>query len=47
EETIVAYVTGLGLKTLEAFERDNQPTITVEPTLEAFRAAYADARKIA
>lgn len=47
EETIVAYVTGLGLKTLEAFERDNQPTMTVEPTLEAFRAAYADARKIA
>lgn len=47
EENIVAYVTGLGLKTLEAFERDNQPTITVQPTLEAFRAAYEGARKIA
>jgi threonine synthase len=39
-ERVVAYVTGLGLKTLEAFERDNRPTITVEPTLDAFVEAY-------
>lgn len=47
DETVVAYVTGLGLKTLEAFEKDNQPTMTVEPTLEAFEAAYESTRKIA
>jgi threonine synthase len=40
DEKVVAYITGLGLKTLEAFEADNRPTITVEPTLEAFSAAY-------
>lgn len=40
DEKVVAYVTGLGLKTLEAFEADNRPTITVQPTLEAFVAAY-------
>lgn len=39
-ECVVAYVTGLGLKTLEAFERDNRPSMTVEPTLEAFAEAY-------
>ncbi len=40
DEKVVAYVTGLGLKTLEAFESDNRPTMTVEPTLEAFAEAY-------
>lgn len=47
DERVVAYITGLGLKTLEAFEVDNQPTITVEPTLEAFQAAYSESKKIA
>lgn len=42
EEKVVAYITGLGLKTLEAFEADNRPTITIEPTLESFAAAYRE-----
>lgn len=40
DEKVVAYITGLGLKTLEAFEADNRPTVTVPPTLDAFAAAY-------
>ncbi len=41
DETIVAYITGNGLKTVEAVvEAVNKPTI-IQPTLESFEAAYA------
>ncbi|MER3395847.1 MAG: threonine synthase [Acidimicrobiia bacterium] len=40
DEKVVAYITGLGLKTLEAFEPDNKPSITVKPTLDDFARAY-------
>ena len=35
QETVVAYVTGLGLKTLEGFEGAFTPAATITPTLEA------------
>lgn len=40
EERVVAYVTGHGLKTLEAVAPVVGPTATIEPTLEAFHAAF-------
>ncbi len=39
DETVVAYVTGHGLKTVEALVDRVGPTATIEPTLEAFDAA--------
>jgi threonine synthase len=39
DERVVAYVTGLGLKTLEAVAGRVGPTATIKPTL----AAFADA----
>ncbi len=38
DETVVAYVTGSGLKTVEALGDDVRPTATIAPTLEAFLA---------
>ena len=39
DERVVAYVTGLGLKTLDAVAPHVGPTATIAPTLEAFREA--------
>jgi threonine synthase len=39
DERVVAYVTGHGLKTLEAVAPTCGPTATIAPTLEAFNAA--------
>jgi threonine synthase len=39
DERVVAYVTGLGLKTIEAVAPLVGPTATITPTLEAFNAA--------
>jgi threonine synthase len=38
-ERVVAYITGNGLKTLDAVAPECQPTVTVAPNLEAFQAA--------
>jgi threonine synthase len=39
DERVVAYVTGIGLKTLDAVAPRCQPTATIAPTLDAFNAA--------
>ncbi len=39
DEQVVAYVTGNGLKTLDAVAPGSEPTITIAPTLDAFLAA--------
>jgi threonine synthase len=39
EEKVVAYVTGMGLKTLEAFDKRFAPTVTIQPKLEALGEA--------
>jgi threonine synthase len=39
DERVVAYVTGAGLKTIEAISPHVGPTATIAPTLEAFNAA--------
>lgn len=41
DERVVVYVTGHGLKTLEAVSPHVGPTATIEPTLEAFDAELA------
>jgi threonine synthase len=38
DERVVVYITGLGLKTLDAVEAD--PTATISPTLDAFHEAF-------
>src|SRR5579863_1530137 len=38
-ERVVAFITGNGLKTLDAVAADCRPTVTVAPNLEAFQAA--------
>jgi threonine synthase len=38
DERVVLYITGLGLKTLDAVEAD--PTATIKPTLDAFHDAF-------
>jgi len=45
DEQVVAYVTGHGLKTLDAVAEHCGPTATIAPTLEAFNAAF-DSREI-
>lgn len=40
DERVVAYVTGHGLKTLEAIEPHVRATVTIPPSLDAFRAAF-------
>ena len=39
DETVVAYVTGMGLKTLEAFGDRFAPAVTIQPKLEALGEA--------
>ena len=41
EERVVAYVTGHGLKTLEALTATVGPTATIAPTIEAFMSAFS------
>jgi threonine synthase len=40
EERVVVYITGHGLKTLEAVSPTSGPTATIAPTLDAFHAAF-------
>jgi hypothetical protein len=40
DERVVAYVTGLGLKTIEAVAPFAQPTCTIAPTIDAFNAVF-------
>jgi threonine synthase len=40
DERVVAYVTGHGLKTLDAISEVVGPTATIAPTLDAFHAAF-------
>ena len=40
DERVVAYITGHGLKTLDAVEGVVGPTATISPNLEAFQAAF-------
>jgi len=42
DERVVVYITGLGLKTLDAIERGSDPTATIKPTLDAFHEAFDD-----
>ena len=39
DERVVAYVTGLGLKTIEAVSQQCGPTATIKPTLKSFNEA--------
>jgi threonine synthase len=39
DERVVAFVTGIGLKTLEAVAPRARPTASIAPTLDAFAAA--------
>jgi threonine synthase len=40
DERVVAYITGHGLKTLDAIEPHVRVTATIPPSLDAFRAAF-------
>lgn len=42
DECVVAFVTGHGLKTVEALEGSTGPTATIPPSLDAFAEASAD-----
>jgi threonine synthase len=41
DEVVVAYVTGHGLKTLEALSSQVGPTATIRPTIDAFTSAFS------
>lgn len=45
-ERVVVYVTGNGLKTLDAVAPSCGPTVTIPPTVDAFAAAAADLSEI-
>ena len=45
DERVVAYVTGHGLKTLDAIAADAGPTATIAPTLEAFVEAFPNSQE--
>ena len=40
DERVVVYITGHGLKTLDAVRRQVGPTATITPTLDAFHEAF-------
>ncbi len=42
DERVVAYVTGHGLKTIEAVSPRARPTVTIAPTLESFGEALGN-----
>ncbi len=43
DERVVAYITGNGLKTVEALEDQLGPSAVIPPTIEAFEAAESEA----
>ncbi len=43
DERVVAYITGAGLKTIEAVAPRCRPTATIAPTMDAFAAAFDEA----
>jgi threonine synthase len=45
DERVVVYVTGHGLKTLDAIATHVGPTATIAPTLSAFRTAFPNAER--
>jgi len=40
DERVVVYITGHGLKTIEAVAKTSGPTATIAPNLDAFHAAF-------
>ncbi len=46
DERVVVYVTGHGLKTLDAVADHVGPTATIAPTLDAFASAFPDAQEV-
>jgi threonine synthase len=40
DERVVVYITGHGLKTIEAVAPTSGPSATIAPTLDAFHAAF-------
>ncbi len=46
DERVVVYVTGHGLKTLDAVADHVGPTATIAPTLDAFASAFPDAQGV-
>jgi threonine synthase len=40
DECVVVYITGHGLKTIEAVASTSGPTATIAPSLDAFHAAF-------
>jgi threonine synthase len=42
DERVVAYVTGHGLKTLDAIAPEGGPSATIAPTLDAFHEAFPE-----
>jgi threonine synthase len=46
DERVVVYVTGHGLKTLDAIADHVGPTATIAPTLDAFESAFPDAQEV-
>jgi threonine synthase len=42
DERVVVYITGIGLKTIEAVEPHVAPTATIKPSLDAFHEAFND-----
>jgi threonine synthase len=41
DERVVVYITGIGLKTIEAVAPQVAPTATIAPTLDAFHDAFS------
>jgi threonine synthase len=46
DERVVVYVTGHGLKTLDAVADHVGPTATIAPTLDSFASAFPDAQEV-
>jgi threonine synthase len=46
DERVVVYVTGHGLKTLDAVADHVGPTATIAPTLDAFESAFPNAQEV-
>lgn len=44
DEKVVAYITGNGLKTVEALSKTEGPTFVIEPTMDAFKKVYETQR---
>ena len=46
DESVVAFLTGAGFKTLEAVAEALDPALVIDPTVESFTAAYASYRSL-